>query len=97
MKERRILQLPSLFSFSSAPPEHVSALRSHIRDAIAAGLPIAFGTDAGVIPHGQNAREFEHLTAIRLDRPAALRAATIDGARAVGMAAEIGVLSAGRF
>ncbi len=58
MKERRLLQLPTLFSLSTAPPAQLSALRSHMRTAVNAGLPIAFGTDAGVIPHGDNAREF---------------------------------------
>jgi imidazolonepropionase-like amidohydrolase len=44
---------------------------NHMRAAVAAGLPIAFGTDAGVIPHGANAREFDYLAAIGLDAPSA--------------------------
>ena len=60
-------------------------------------MPVAFGTDAGVIPHGENAREFEQLAAIGLDSVAALRSATVSAARAVGLAGDIGLLSAGRF
>jgi imidazolonepropionase-like amidohydrolase len=97
MKERVVQQLPTLFSLATAKPEHLSAVLTHMRRAVAAGLPIAFGTDAGVIPHGANAREFEHLASIGLDAASALRAATLSGARAVGMPQEIGLLAQGRL
>ena len=97
MKERGIQQLPTLFSLSSGEPAEVSALRRHMRDAVAWGLPVAFGTDAGVIPHGANAREFEELASIGLDAATALRAATVFAARAVGMPDTIGVLAQGRI
>jgi imidazolonepropionase-like amidohydrolase len=97
MKERSIPQLPTLFSLAGNTPEHVSAVKTHMRGAVAAGLPIAFGTDAGVIPHGANAREFEHLASIGVAPLSAIRAATLWGARAVGMPRDIGVLSKGRF
>jgi imidazolonepropionase-like amidohydrolase len=97
MKERSIPLLPTLFSLSGNTPERVSALQSHMRRAAVNGLPIAFGTDAGVIPHGQNAREFEYLASIALDAHSAIRAATLSGARAVGMPGDIGVLSTGRL
>jgi imidazolonepropionase-like amidohydrolase len=83
MKTRGVQQLPTLFSLSAGKPPHVAALQDHMRDAIANGLPVAFGTDAGVIAHGANAREFERLLSIGLDRRAALRAATVFAARAV--------------
>jgi imidazolonepropionase-like amidohydrolase len=97
MKERGVQQLPTLFSLSTAKPEHVSALRASMRRAVAAGLLVAFGTDAGVIAHGANAREFEHLAGIGLDPLAALRAATLSAARAVGMPGDIGALAPGRL
>lgn len=97
MKKRGVPQLPTLFSLSSAKPDQWSALHTHLRRAVAAGLPVAFGTDAGVIPHGANAREFEHLASIGLDARSALRAATLAAAGAVGMAGDIGVLSRGRL
>lgn len=68
MKERMVQQLPTLFSLSPPNAKHAPALRVHMRRAVAAGLPVAFGTDAGVIPHGANAREFEYLAAIGLVR-----------------------------
>jgi imidazolonepropionase-like amidohydrolase len=50
----------------------------------AAGVPIVLGTDAGVLAHGQNARELVVLTAAGLTPAQALRAATIDAARLLG-------------
>jgi imidazolonepropionase-like amidohydrolase len=97
MKARGTPQLPTLFSLSGNASEQVSELQTHMRRAVTAGLPIAFGTDAGVIPHGANAREFEHLASIGLDAPSAVRAATVAAARAVGMPADIGLLSTGRL
>ncbi len=58
---------------------------------------MAFGTDAGVIPHGENAREFEQLEAIGLDSRAAIRAATVSAAAAVGLSRDAGALAPGRF
>lgn len=61
MKRRAVYQLSTLLSLSTAAPAELSALHSHMGKAVSAGLPVAFGTDAGVIPHGTNAREFERL------------------------------------
>jgi imidazolonepropionase-like amidohydrolase len=97
MKERGVKQLPTLFSLSTAALEDLSALRAHMRRAVAAGLPVALGTDAGVIPHGTNARELEELASIGLDAPSALRAATLSAAQAVGMPGDIGALAPGRL
>jgi imidazolonepropionase-like amidohydrolase len=50
----------------------------------AAGVPVVLGTDAGVLAHGQNARELAALTAAGLTPAEALRAATVDAARLLG-------------
>lgn len=98
MKTRGVQQLPTLWSFKRGnPPELYERLRAHMASSGRLGLPIAFGTDAGVIPHGTNATEFLELDAIGLSSAAAIRAATIDAARAVGMEAQIGVLQAGKL
>lgn len=94
MRSRLVYMLPTLFSFSTQPPEDVAAVQSHLREAIAAGLPIAFGTDAGVIPHGSNAREFAYLRDLGLEPLEVIRAATTHAADAVGMRGTIGVLEA---
>ena len=68
-----------------------------MRQAVSAGLPVAVGTDAGVIPHGQNARELEQDASIGLNAADALRAATVWAASAVGMSGQVGALSSGRL
>jgi imidazolonepropionase-like amidohydrolase len=65
--------------------------------ALAQGLPIAFATDAGVFPHGDNAREFK----IRVDMGqapmAAIEGATRIAAEAMGWGDRVGTLQPGRF
>ena len=96
MMQRRAHQLLTLFSLKgSTSPEIYERLKHHLRDAAREGLPIAFGTDAGVIAHGQNAKEFLELAAIGLTPLEAIRAATSEAARAVGLAGQAGVLRAG--
>jgi len=97
MKQKRIYELPTLFSLSRSQPDAAAPLVEAMKKAVAGGLPIAFGTDAGVIRHGNNAREFESLVSIGLDPAAAIRTATIDAAAAVGMAKDIGVLEKDRM
>ena len=98
MKQRGARQLTTLWSFKRAnPPALYEQLRAHMTDAVRGGLPIAFGTDAGVVPHGSNANEFLELAAIGLSQADAIRAATVHAAEAVGLAGEIGVLEKGRF
>jgi imidazolonepropionase-like amidohydrolase len=97
MRQRGVFELPTLFSLSTGKPEDVKAPQARMRQAVAGGLPVAFGTDAGVIPHGENAKEFEHLSSIGLDAAEAIRAATVSAARAVGRQKDLGVLAAGRL
>ena len=54
--------------------------RASIRNAIDRGVPIAFGTDAGVFPHGDNAGEFSIYVAMGMSELDALRTATIHAA-----------------
>ena len=59
-----------------------------------AGAPIVLGTDAGVLPHGKNARELAALTEAGLSPAEALRAATSDAAALLG-ARDVGELKVG--
>ena len=53
--------------------------------AYRAGVPMAFGTDMGVGPHGDNAREFIYLVEAGIPAAKALQMATIDAARVLGV------------
>ncbi|NAS10412.1 metal-dependent hydrolase family protein [Poritiphilus flavus] len=59
------------------------------------GVPIAFGTDAGVFPHGENAAEFVYMTEAGMPIMEALQAATVTNADLLGMGDELGQLKAG--
>jgi imidazolonepropionase-like amidohydrolase len=69
-----------------APPQRAKAqaifplAEQSLRDAIAAGVRIAYGTDAAVYPHGENAREFAVLVEAGMKPIDALRAATVNAA-----------------
>ena len=59
------------------------ARESH-RKAIANGVKIAFGTDAAVFPHGENAKEFNSYVKLGMTPLAALRTATLNAADLLG-------------
>jgi len=65
--------------------------------AIAAGVKLAFGTDAGVYPHGQNARQFHSLLDLGLTPARILRMATVDAADLLGWSDRVGTVTPGRF
>jgi imidazolonepropionase-like amidohydrolase len=71
------------------------ALRKSVAAAHAAGVRIVFGTDGGVLPHGDNAKEFPALTAAGLSPVDAIRAATVEAARAFRLEKETGAIAAG--
>ena len=61
------------------------------------GVPIAMGTDAGVEPHGMNAREFSLMTKEGLSAQQALIAGTANGADLLGIADQTGTLQPGKY
>jgi len=65
--------------------------------AVKIGVPLAMGTDAGVEPHGLNAREFSLMTGNGLSPAQALLAGTANGADLLGLADRTGTLAPGKF
>ena len=63
--------------------------------AHAAGVPIAFGTDCGVCPHGDNAMEFQYMVEAGMSPADALRSATINAARLLRQEDQLGQLRPG--
>ncbi len=65
--------------------------------AYRAGVPILFGTDCGVCPHGSNGREFRFMVEGGMPALEAIRAATILPARYLGVAEQLGSIEAGKL
>ena len=61
------------------------------------GVPIAFGTDAGVFPHGENAKEFMYMVEAGMPEHIALQTATFINAEVLEMPSQIGQLKKGAF
>ena len=75
--------------------ETLSVLGNNVRMARRMGVPIAFGTDAGVFPHGRNADEFQLLVEAGMTPGEAVASATTIAARALGMETQIGRIAVG--
>lgn len=71
-------------------------IRETFARAVRSGVKVAFGTDSGVSPHGQNAQEFVYLVEGGMTPMQAIQAATSSAARVLG-SEEVGVLGAGRY
>ncbi|MGN6738419.1 amidohydrolase family protein, partial [Dyella sp.] len=76
--------------------ETTQAQRDGFARCVKAGVHIAFGTDAGVYPHGQNARQFAYMVRWGMTPLQAIRSATIDAARLLGKEKELGSIAPGK-
>ena len=65
--------------------------------AYRAGVKIAFGTDQGVAPHGDNAKEFQYMVEGGMPPLEAIRAATLYGAAVMGWSDRLGTLEPGKL
>lgn len=68
-----------------------------IRQAIEAGVKIAFGTDTGVGPHGSNNEELKLLAELGMRPLECVRSATTVAAETIGLAGRAGTLTVGAF
>ena len=73
------------------------AQRERFAAAVDAGATMAFGTDAGVYPHGQNARQFAYHVEYGQSPMQAIQSATMVNAKLFGMDADIGSITAGKY
>src|SRR5437660_2703824 len=67
------------------------------RNAVKMGIKIAFGTDAAVFPHGQNAKEFKLMVDLGMQPIDALKTATSNDAELLGIAQKAGTLEKGKL
>jgi imidazolonepropionase-like amidohydrolase len=107
MKEKQIFAVPTFtifeyFAEHAATPEQ-SAHEHQILDLkvqefkkqVAAGVPMAVGSDVGPFPHGTQAREFVLMVKYGMSPLAVLQADLVNGARLLGWEGQIGSLEAG--
>ena len=69
--------------------------RANFRKAVEAGVKMIYSTDAGVYPHGHNARQLSRMVEFGMTPLQALQAATLNSAEALDRAGEIGALAPG--
>ena len=69
--------------------------RSNFRKAVEAGATIVYGTDAGVYPHGQNAKQLSRMTRFGMTPLQALQSATTVAAEVMGLGYEVGKIEVG--
>ncbi len=76
-------------------PARIRRKRESFALALETGVPICFGGDVGVYPHGDNVRELELMVEYGMEPAAAVRAATSENARFFGIDDRVGAVRAG--
>ena len=71
--------------------------RQTFQAAVKAGVKMVFGTDAGVYPHGYNARQFATMVKWGMTPVQAIQAATVNAAEALGRSEDVGAIAVGRY
>jgi imidazolonepropionase-like amidohydrolase len=71
--------------------------RENFQHAAAGGAKMAFGTDAGVYPHGDNAKQFFYMVKYGLTPAQAIRSATSSAADLIGRSKDVGTIEAGKY
>ncbi|MGC1594963.1 MAG: amidohydrolase family protein [Candidatus Acidiferrales bacterium] len=107
MREKQIFAVPTFtiseyFADHAATPEAAAHERAildlhaaEFKKQLAAGVPIAMGSDVGPFPHGTQAREFVLMVKYGMSPLAAIQAGTLNGAKLLGLEDQIGELKAG--
>ena len=109
MKQEQIFAVPTFtifeyFAEHAATPERgahehqiLDLKAQEFRKQVAAGVPMAAGSDVGPFPHGTQAREFELMVKYGMSPLAVLQADLLNGAKVLGWEGQIGSLEAGYF
>jgi imidazolonepropionase-like amidohydrolase len=77
--------------------ETTDAQRQGFRKAVAAGVNIAYGTDSGVYPHGDNAKQLPYMVKYGMTPMQAIQSATISAARLIGWQDHLGSITQGKY
>jgi imidazolonepropionase-like amidohydrolase len=107
MRDKQIYAVPTFtiseyFAEHASTAEESSSLRQTLdyhtqefRKQLAAGVPVAMGSDVGPFPHGTQAREFVLMVKYGMTALAALQSGTLNGAKLLGWQGELGALKPG--
>jgi imidazolonepropionase-like amidohydrolase len=71
--------------------------RECLSKAFKAGVNVAYGTDAGVFPHGENAADFRYLVEYGMTPMAAIQSATVRAADLLGQGGRLGAIAPGKW
>ncbi|MBF0544161.1 MAG: amidohydrolase family protein [Candidatus Riflebacteria bacterium] len=71
--------------------------RETFTKALKAGVKLAFGTDAGMYPHGDNAKQFDTMVRFGMTPAQAIKAATVNAADLLGRSKDFGSIEPGKF
>jgi imidazolonepropionase-like amidohydrolase len=71
--------------------------RENFRKAVQAGVKMAFGTDAGVYPHGDNGKQFAKMVEWGMTPMQAIQAATVHAADLLGTRDRLGAIAPGHL
>ncbi len=71
--------------------------RQNFKKAVAAGVKTAFGTDAGIFPHGWNAKQFAYMVKWGMTPIQAIQAATVSAADLLGWSDHVGSIAPGKY
>lgn len=109
MRQKQIFAVPTFtifeyFAEHATTPAQAAHERAMLdlkiedfRKQVAAGVPMAVGSDVGPFPHGTQAREFVLMVKYGMSPLAVLRADMVDGAKLLGWEGQIGALEPGYF
>jgi imidazolonepropionase-like amidohydrolase len=107
MREKQIFAVPTFaiseFFRDRAPTQAQADLEKQLlvyhaaefKKQLAAGVPMAMGSDVGPFPHGTQAREFVLMVEYGMTPLAAIQAGTLNGAKVLGWEGQIGALKSG--
>ena len=73
------------------------AQRDNFRKAHEAGVRMAFGTDAGIFPHGNNAKQFAYMVQYGMTPMEAIQAATVHAAELLDWPGDVGAIESGMY
>lgn len=77
--------------------ETTDTQREVFRKAVKMGVKIAYGTDSGVYPHGDNARQFPYMVKYGMTPMQTIEAATLSAAKLLGWEKDVGAISPGHY